>query len=209
MVSQSEIIDVPPWRPEHFVGGHPALNLINTISHRRNPSLAIDRMNSAQKITTWCAFEGLLSQQDGRALAQLCQIPEVEAELISAIARLRNATGEIFDAISSQQEIPPVAMAQVLSMSSDTRVAISNIPDDYRSACQLSVNDVAVEAVVALIALLVIDGMFRLPVDRIRTCSRCGWVFCDSSKGGRRRWCSMRACGNREKVGRHYRHKQR
>ncbi|MER9651090.1 CGNR zinc finger domain-containing protein [Mesorhizobium sp. M0199] len=34
-------------------------------------------------------------------------------------------------------------------------------------------------------------------------CPRCGWLFVDISRGGKRRWCNMRVCGNREKVARH------
>ena len=42
---------------------------------------------------------------------------------------------------------------------------------------------------------------------RVRVCPgpRCGWLFVDESPAGRRRWCSMRACGNRAKVREHYR----
>jgi predicted RNA-binding Zn ribbon-like protein len=32
----------------------------------------------------------------------------------------------------------------------------------------------------------------------------CGWLFLDRSPAGRRRWCSMRDCGNRAKARRHY-----
>jgi predicted RNA-binding Zn ribbon-like protein len=31
----------------------------------------------------------------------------------------------------------------------------------------------------------------------------CGWLFLDTSKAGRRRWCSMAICGNRAKSERH------
>ena len=42
--------------------------------------------------------------------------------------------------------------------------------------------------------------------DRIRTCEHddCTLWFLDTSKGGRRRWCSMDQCGNRAKASRHY-----
>ena len=63
-------------------------------------------------------------------------------------------------------------------------------------------------ALVGLLALHVADALFRLPAARLRICPRCGWLFHDSSKGGRRRWCSMSTCGNREKAGRH-RHAQK
>jgi predicted RNA-binding Zn ribbon-like protein len=41
--------------------------------------------------------------------------------------------------------------------------------------------------------------------DRIRACASdgCGAWFVDTSKGGRRRWCSMAACGNRTKASAH------
>jgi predicted RNA-binding Zn ribbon-like protein len=40
---------------------------------------------------------------------------------------------------------------------------------------------------------------------RLRLCASktCRWLFVDRSPSGRRRWCDMRLCGNREKVRRH------
>jgi predicted RNA-binding Zn ribbon-like protein len=37
---------------------------------------------------------------------------------------------------------------------------------------------------------------------RVRECDgeRCGWLFLDTSKAGRRRWCSMADCGNLAKA---------
>jgi predicted RNA-binding Zn ribbon-like protein len=35
---------------------------------------------------------------------------------------------------------------------------------------------------------------------RLKQCRSCGWLFLDKSKGGRRRWCDMKTCGNRAKV---------
>jgi predicted RNA-binding Zn ribbon-like protein len=47
-------------------------------------------------------------------------------------------------------------------------------------------------------------------LDKVRRCANpeCGWLFLDDSRAGRRRWCSMSACGNRAKARRHY-HKSR
>jgi len=43
-------------------------------------------------------------------------------------------------------------------------------------------------------------------LDRVRRCAndKCLWLFVDDSKSGTRRWCAMRACGNRAKAHRHY-----
>jgi predicted RNA-binding Zn ribbon-like protein len=41
---------------------------------------------------------------------------------------------------------------------------------------------------------------------KVKRCANpeCGWLFLDDSRAGRRRWCSMSACGNRAKARRHY-----
>lgn len=39
---------------------------------------------------------------------------------------------------------------------------------------------------------------------RIRTCPACGWLFLDTSKGGKRKWCEMQLCGSRDKATRYY-----
>lgn len=43
-------------------------------------------------------------------------------------------------------------------------------------------------------------------IDRVKRCANpdCGWLFLDDSRAGKRRWCSMQACGNRAKARRHY-----
>ncbi|MEU5693136.1 CGNR zinc finger domain-containing protein [Actinosynnema sp. NPDC020468] len=48
--------------------------------------------------------------------------------------------------------------------------------------------------------------LLRRGPDRIRACSgpSCVLHFYDTSKNGRRRWCSMTGCGNRAKAHRHY-----
>ena len=203
MVTASEHIDVPPWLPQHCVGGHPALDLVNTVSHRRIPALAIDRMNRTDKIASWCTYQGFLSDRQARTLSRLCAAHSAETRLVTAVAELRSAAAEIFDAVASLEGIPSAALARALSMSADARVALIDVPDDYRDASRLSVGEICTATIAASMALLVLDAVFRLPKERVRSCGRCGWLFCDSSKGGRRRWCSMKACGNREKSSRH------
>ena len=56
------------------------------------------------------------------------------------------------------------------------------------------------------VALSARELLLALPGGRLRVCAgdECGWLFLDSSKAGRRRWCSMADCGNRAKARRHY-----
>ena len=49
--------------------------------------------------------------------------------------------------------------------------------------------------------------MLSPALERVRECDgeNCGWLFLDTSKAARRRWCSMEVCGNLEKVRRYRR----
>jgi predicted RNA-binding Zn ribbon-like protein len=55
-----------------------------------------------------------------------------------------------------------------------------------------------------------IEAIAAGTTDRFRICANdgCRWVFEDTSRGGRRRWCDMASCGNRAKV-RRYRSRHR
>lgn len=67
----------------------------------------------------------------------------------------------------------------------------------------------AVPTVASLLAPVIWSAGDLLAGDllpRVRLCAneKCRWLFLDDSKGGTRRWCAMRACGNRAKAHRHY-----
>jgi predicted RNA-binding Zn ribbon-like protein len=49
------------------------------------------------------------------------------------------------------------------------------------------------------------DALILEELERVRRCAdpRCGRVFQDETKNGRRRWCDMATCGNRAKAARH------
>jgi predicted RNA-binding Zn ribbon-like protein len=51
------------------------------------------------------------------------------------------------------------------------------------------------------------DSLILGELPRVRKCAdpRCGRVFQDETKNGRRRWCDMATCGNRAKAARHRR----
>jgi predicted RNA-binding Zn ribbon-like protein len=44
----------------------------------------------------------------------------------------------------------------------------------------------------------------NLPFVRACSSNTCQWFFLDTSKNHRRRWCSMKLCGNRAKVRKFY-----
>jgi predicted RNA-binding Zn ribbon-like protein len=48
------------------------------------------------------------------------------------------------------------------------------------------------------------DIITTSPVNRIKECRSCGWLFLDKSKNNSRTWCNMQSCGSIEKSRRYY-----
>lgn len=60
-------------------------------------------------------------------------------------------------------------------------------------------------------ALLLLDArrlLLSAALPKVRACPRCGWLFLDTSKNGKRRWCSMSSCGSADKALNYYRRKK-
>jgi predicted RNA-binding Zn ribbon-like protein len=56
------------------------------------------------------------------------------------------------------------------------------------------------------VALDALDLLGEPPASRLRRCaniSSCGWLFLDTSKNQRRRWCAMETCGIADKMRRY------
>jgi predicted RNA-binding Zn ribbon-like protein len=72
---------------------------------------------------------------------------------------------------------------------------------------ELDVESSRLEYIRHELALRALELLQTFPPERTRICAgtKCGWLFIDRSKAGRRRWCDMATCGNAAKSRRHYR----
>jgi len=57
-------------------------------------------------------------------------------------------------------------------------------------------------AILGPITLSALTLLMEKDLQRTKRCAgqECGWLFYDTTKNNRRRWCEMRVCGNRAKV---------
>lgn len=184
-----------PWQDGHFIGGHPALDLTNTVFSRSDPVEDNELLNSATDVLTWCVSAGLFKRAprftDGAA-----------RKLVTAVREVREHAWAVFDAVS-RDEAPSTEHLGRLFERAGAGMRAGHIERIDIDLNDLAVNWQAPEAIPAVLSMLAVHALFTLPPDRVRACNRCGWLFLDSSRGGRRRWCSMSTCGNREKATRH------
>ncbi|MGC4944236.1 alpha/beta fold hydrolase [Kribbella sp. DT2] len=114
--------------------------------------------------------------------------------LLHEARALRSLLWPIFDAQADGRDVPVEALDGLLGAARNGEVSLSFdgtiTPRDARGA----------QAFLALRGI----GLVLNPPDRpVRRCDRCGWFFLDHSRGRRRRWCSMKTCGNQAKAARY------
>ncbi len=172
----------------HLFGGRPSLDLPAT----RVPSHVgvVDRLGSPEDLARWFAAAGIAG---GRVAAD-------EADLQDA-RELRRALYRLYTATALGRALDPADVATV------NRWAIRPAPAarleldaEGRAATVVDAPDAAsLLAAVARDAVEVLGGPLR---DRVRRCAGegCTLLFIDTSRGGRRRWCSMNLCGARTKM---------
>ncbi|RWN66966.1 MAG: hypothetical protein EOR99_13320 [Mesorhizobium sp.] len=188
------------WVQEHFIGGHPALDLANAVFNRRVPEQDNELLKSARDIGNWLKASGLADARQAEAVASITGEP-----LIERVHAVREASARVFGAIAAGRPPAMEALSFLFSGAASGLAAGSILPTDARPELTL-VEWRNPAAVTAFLAVLSVEAFFTLSRERLRSCPRCGWLFLDTSRGGKRRWCSMRTCGNREKVSRHREH---
>lgn len=113
------------------------------------------------------------------------------------VTRLREALARAFAAVAGGVLLDERDAATLNSHAADE-------PPVLRVGRDGSASRVATDPVAASLAAIARDAIETIARDgaglRICSAADCARVFLDRSHGRRRRWCSMRGCGNRAKV---------
>ena len=173
------------------------LEFANTRYWRGQP-VPTETLNSAEDLSAWAAAN---ISKEARPLAKREFERAIEA---------RETIYRLFDA-TSRGKTPAAADLEALNdllAASPARTTLRRERNGFSW-------DVDVRGSTALAQLAPVlwsagDLLMGNKLDKVRRCANpeCGWLFLDDSRAGKRRWCSMSACGNRAKARRHY-HKSR
>lgn len=201
--------DRPGWK---LVGGHAALDLVNTESWRGGP-WSIDRLADYGALLSWARAAGLIGAPHAAGLERLARrAPEKAAAVLAEVRELRAALGRLLE-VHATGGRPPLAALERLNavLARRPRQIALELAEPAGFAWRDSSTGPALEDVLWPIAAAAADLLTDPRLDRVKTCAgeECGWMFIDASRTGRRRWCSMEDCGNRAKATRHYSRRRR
>jgi predicted RNA-binding Zn ribbon-like protein len=187
----------------HQVPLEVGLAFINTHEFKRTGT--VEHLPTVDVALVWLREHSLLhaDAQEAEA-ARLAGDPAEAARVLGRIHRLRGAMRELADA-SVERRAPDEKQLERVNRALRTPYTYVLVPSpDGVSLDHRHVGD-PVEGALARLAESIARELSTGHPDRLRICANdeCRWVFQDTSRTGRRKWCDMSTCGNRAKVARH------
>jgi predicted RNA-binding Zn ribbon-like protein len=193
------------FRDADLVGGDPAIDLVNTVTAR--DSEPRDWLDDYEALLRWARLTGRFARKD---LAQLEERAGREpARARAALGRGKAVREALCGALYSIVDGKAPARADLVALEKARQVAVGAArlaAGDGRIREEWTVDRSGLDLVTHVVTVAGLELLRDPRVDRLRRCdgSDCGWVFLDTSKAGRRRWCDMATCGNVAKARRHY-----
>ena len=186
-----------------LLGGLLCLDFVNTIDPRHRPP-KLEYLENYHALLDWAVHAGALTAPAARDLALLAGQHPTKARRVHARAIcLREALYQILaPATCANHPQAPLAILNAELQHSMTAAILEPAPGGYRLGWPPTGQlDQMLWPVVRSAA----DLLTSPSLGRVAECDGqgCGWLFVDTSKAGRRRWCSMAICGNRAKAQRH------
>src|SRR6188472_1372751 len=194
-----------------LIGGDAVLDFVNTVTGRdQSPR---DWLDSYTRLLEWAALVHLLPEKILRALARKAQSePTAAATALARAKKLRETLFALVTGIVSGSA-PPKNTLALLRQHWIAGINAHQLRFDHGHVVAELRRDAAnFDLIASMIAYRMVEHVLTLPTDRVRICHgpNCSWIFIDSSKAGRRRWCDMGVCGNDAKSRRfHARLRQR
>lgn len=207
-----------------LVGGHPALDLVNTLERGvpLDGGPPHDSLSDASALLRWAARADLISDAErdraGRvwrddpasAQAGLAAVRDIREGLhVVVLATIRPADGgPAGDAGGPAEGDPIVAGAALVALHERWAGAAARaaLVLDRGDPPQVRLTYGAIPAMLIpdRVAEAALDVLRTADLTRIRRCpigeGGCGWLFLDQSRNGSRRWCRMADCGNTAKA---------
>ena len=194
---------LPPSRAGALplVGGALALDFANTESGRGTDSHQ-NHLRAAENVVAWVEHASLLSGGEVERLrAAVSASPKRGEDLLASALALRSAIQDAGSAIAGGVAPPAAALESLSILHARFLTRATLAPAEGRCQWAWSIEAFPVEAALGPIALSAVRLFTEGDFSRVKRCDghACGWLFCDTTKNNRRRWCEMEVCGNRAK----------
>jgi predicted RNA-binding Zn ribbon-like protein len=184
-------------------GGSLCLDFVNTVDERPGYADGLPAPAHADLLSSWSDFVDWARQAGAANIKKATAVTPNGAK--KRLLRFQHLREQIFRVLLSvvMHKTPPArevaAINSELAKLSPIQLWVHNRELRASRNPPETFEDIVLNALLQDLMLLLQRSDLS---SRLRVCSadECGWLFLDTSKSGRRRWCDMSDCGNREKA---------
>ena len=182
-------------------GGRLCLDFVNSIHNRYAVELE-DYVHQPESFIDWCVRAGALRLDDRVSVPRAA---DQRAALMLEVVTLRDHLHALFAARIDDVPLPQGAVRGIDEWLHRAWTS-QTFGSDGQMHWRADARDVRLP--LKRIALDALDLFGDPSISRLRRCDNttsCGWLFLDTSKNQRRRWCAMETCGTADKMQRYRR----
>ena len=176
-------------------------NFVNTVYAWRGTNLN-EYLKSYDDVILWCRKLNVYDNAYLNSLQQEAAAhPEKAENALRKIIKVRQIMYEFISSVAAQERNWYNALLPKINpFISDALAHVDLIyeNDGFKTAFRKSPTDLQSPLWPVLKSLH--DLILHADLTRIKECPKCGWVFLDETKNGRRRWCSPVECGTYDKM---------
>lgn len=185
-----------------LVGGSVVLDFVNTVDVR-NDAFGPDYLLTYRDLLVFAQRTNLIQPADAAGLEQAAnQHPRKAQRSLKEAKRLREL---VYRVCRSEFSGDKIALDDLHDLDKSIHGAmagraLTSTPTGLQYVWRSPID---LDVIIHSIALAAHDLLIsRTDRRRIRECPgrNCGWVFLDTSKGGKRRWCSDKTCGTAARI---------
>jgi predicted RNA-binding Zn ribbon-like protein len=183
-----------------IVGGNPALDFANTESGPPGGEPDVESLATYEDLVAWALRVGVVAPRDAQDLVRQARRHPRDADAAFEQARaLRDLIFTIFASIAADAELPADALALLRDEEAEAlaHATLAASPSGFAWTWSRPGDlDGLRWPIVHAATTLLTEG----PLERVKNCGGCRYLFLDETKNGSRRWCSMAECGTRAKM---------
>lgn len=188
-------------KPFELVGGHPALDLVNTLDWRFRDGQPEELITDFADVIRFVVQCESITGAEGRCLLRSTGTNKA-VHLLAKTRELREAAAQVLYASVDHSGPPLEAVRALEGCFKDAEAHLKLSWSENRLQWAFPAVSPAPELPLWILSLKVAQLTTSGDMGLVRACSdpHCRWLFLDTSKNHSRRWCDMKICGNRMKA---------
>lgn len=183
-----------------IVGGNLALDFVNTRTGPPGGPPDDDLLVGYDELVGWSRHVGAITEIEAHRLWRQARRDRAGAQAVFDLARrLRDDLDAVFRGIAAGGALPAVSIAALRTAEARALGRAALVAEDGSYGWTWA-TDRSLERPLGPIVHAAIELLTNGPLDRVKGCAGCPFLFVDESKNRSRRWCSMDDCGTTEKI---------